>query len=557
VNPVARHGARPARAHLRVAILTLVLVCSLRLFPAVHDPWLRIQSANFELFTTAGERDGRSLLLHFEQVRAFFQQAFGRQFASTRPVRLVLFRNDKEFAPYRPSEAAAAFYHPGRVHDFILMNRLSTEESEVATHEYTHLLINQAGIEIPVWLNEGLADLYSTLEQVGSRTVVGTPPPGRGRALLGERWIPLGILVSANRDSPYYNEKSRAGMFYAESWALTHMLSLEKSYRPRLTAMLDAISTSSTAEAFQKAYGKSVEEVQQDLEAYVRSPYLTALSIDVQLPKSVDAPAVETGAALSARLALAELLTDYPSRQTQARAAYEQLTAEYPKSADVESGWARFLFFERHNEEALRHFAHAEELGASDPHTFIEYARALNVAGRAPQAVAALRKAIDLDPENQEAHFDLGLALVRASAWQDAIAELNRALPVARQQASRYFYNVAYAEYRLGDTVAARAYLEQARTYTKIPDETMALDRLSQTLGPAVVEGVLEFVECDGQTGKLHVRVNGFLKTFLTPDLSHMQGLECGSHPAAQVRIEYQPLPPGSKTADGIARSLR
>ena len=335
------------------------------------------------------------------------------------------------------------------------------------------------------------------------------------------------------------------------------MLNLDKWYRPRLRAMLDAMKDSEAAGAFQRAYGKSVEQVQQDLEAYVRSPSLTALSLDVQLATSADAPRIEPEAGLPAQLALAELLTDYPARQSQARAAYEQLAAEYPSRWEVEGRWARFLFFERHNDEALRHFARAAELGAADPGTFLDYARALTIANRSPEALAALRQALKLDPANQEAHYDLGLALVRAGAWPDAIAEFNRALPVSLQQASRLFYNMAYAEYRLGDSVSARAYLEQGRTYTKIPEETAALDRLSQTLGPPVVEGTLESVECDGKTGQLHVRVNGLLKAFLTPDLSGIEGLECGSHPAAHVRIEYQALPPGSKTADAVVRTLQ
>ena len=196
----------------------VAVACTVAALAASHDPWLRIQSPNFELFTTAGERDGRGLLLHFEQVRGFFQEAFGREFASRKPVRLIAFRNEKEFAPYRPNEAAAAFYHPGRDHDFIVMSHISAEESQVATHEYTHLLINQAGVEMPVWLNEGLADLYSTLEQAGTRTVLGAPPPaarGRSSRSVGSRsapcWPPRAIPRSTTKNRVPASSTPNAG----------------------------------------------------------------------------------------------------------------------------------------------------------------------------------------------------------------------------------------------------------------------------------------------------------------------------------------------------------
>src|SRR5271165_832280 len=59
-----------------------------------------------------------------------------------------------------------------------------------AVHEYVHLLIRHKELEFPVWLNEGLADLYSTLKPQGDKILVGTPPEGRMVTMLQERWVP-------------------------------------------------------------------------------------------------------------------------------------------------------------------------------------------------------------------------------------------------------------------------------------------------------------------------------------------------------------------------------
>src|SRR6516162_759334 len=171
---------------------------------AAQDPWLKITSANFELYTTAGERTGRDLIKHFEQVRSFFTQAFGAHLASARPARIIAFRNEKEYLPYRPSEFASAFYQPGAAHDFIVMSGASSEHYPVAIHEYTHLMIHQSGMEIPPWLNEGLAELYSSLEPRGAKILVGQVIPGRVHVLNTEKWIPLATLLNVDHNSPYY-----------------------------------------------------------------------------------------------------------------------------------------------------------------------------------------------------------------------------------------------------------------------------------------------------------------------------------------------------------------
>ena len=46
----------------------------------------------------------------------------------------------------------------------------------------------------------------------------------------------------------------------------------------------------------------------------------------------------------------------------------------------------------------------------------------------------------------------------------------------------RYFYNLAYANYRLGDSAKARAFLDKGRPYATNPEEAAQLDRLSQAL---------------------------------------------------------------------------
>ncbi len=518
------------------------LVISACLAAASQDPWLKVTSANFELYTTAGERAGRDLIRHFEQVRSFFLQAFGGKLAAGRPARIIAFRNEKEYKPYRPSEFSAAFYQPGAVHDFIVMSSASSELYPVAVHEYTHLLIHQSAMEVPPWLNEGLAELYSSLEPRGNQILVGQLLPGRVQMLAAEKWIPLATLLHAEHSSPYYNEKSRAGMFYAESWALVHMLNLDPEYRPHLSAMAAALKDSDPEAAFAKAYGKSLEEVETALRNYFSASTIRAQLFNVQLPNSVDAPLIESAAGLPARVAIAELLANTRGRIEQANAAYAQLAKDYPQRWEVEAGRAEPAWRQRKLEDAAAHFARAVELGCKDGQNMLLYARVLGYARRDKDAAAVLGKAAEWFPDSNEVNLELGATLVRTGNYGGALGALAAVKKVSTpQQAYRLYYNLAYAQFRVGDTAHARESLAKARTFTRIPSEIASLDQLQQALQrPAVVEGTLENLEC-GTLARLHVRVDGAIQIFAMPTAP---GIQCGAQtPPRALRIEYQEMP--------------
>src|SRR4051794_4134667 len=94
--------------------------------------WMRIATPNFELFTDAGEQQGRSALAHFEQVRSFFLQASPVKLPAGSPVRIVVFRSREEFLPYAPNAQVIAYYTSDDLHDYIVMADASAESYPVA-----------------------------------------------------------------------------------------------------------------------------------------------------------------------------------------------------------------------------------------------------------------------------------------------------------------------------------------------------------------------------------------------------------------------------------------
>jgi len=549
-------------------------MCACVVFPAagIEGPrWLKIKSPNFELFTTAGERNGREVARHFEQVRAFFLEAMGLGLKSGPPVRIVVFRSDKEFAPYAPNDFAEAFYLGAEDRDYIVMKSASSDQFHVAAHEYVHLLVKHTGITPPVWFNEGLAELYSNLKPVAGKIEVGDIIMPHFMLLQQSKWIDLATLVAVQHDSPLYNEKSHAGLFYAESWALVHMLYLDADYRPRLSALLNGIKGGAgMTETFQTAYGKPVEQVQKDLASYMRGTRFTASLFNTKLAKDVDAPAAGDSSPLEAGLVMAEILSNTRAKAAAARELYDRLARDNPKDWQIEQGLARLSLREGKRPEALTHYARAAELGSANARMFLDYGRLLRAEDKRAEAVAALQRATEIDADDREARLELGYAYVVDDKHAEALAQLQMVQRVTQEQAFGYFHAMAYAYYRLDRIAEAKAAAANCRKYAKTPEEIERLDHLVEALNYvrrrealAVAEGTLKQIDCIDGKIRIRVGVGAEAMSFAILDPGSIATKEhaamdftCGPQSPRRIRIEYEAREGAMAGTVGVVRTI-
>ena len=204
---------------MRAAILLLLIA------PAYAAEWIRIAAPGMELITDAGEKTGRHLLARFEQIRGVFRQAGIAD--SPLPVRIFAFASERELHDYRDALNVHGFYKNGGERDYIAL-QADSDAPRVALHEYVHVVLNHSALRLPVWFEEGTAEFYSTLDLTGSRLRIGAPIESH-LALLRSAPSPLNAqdLASITVTSPRYD----SGLFYAESWALVHMLNLPPAWR--------------------------------------------------------------------------------------------------------------------------------------------------------------------------------------------------------------------------------------------------------------------------------------------------------------------------------------
>jgi len=213
------------RALTLSSILVLFLIAG---NPVVaKDTWVSVRSRNFLLVGNAAEKDIRNVAIRLEQFREVYSRLFpAAKLDSAVPTTVVVFKSDKSFKPFKPGTNLAGFFQAGQDVNYIA---LTTETSgaqdpfQVIFHEYTHLLVQNTVGDAPSWFNEGLAEYYSTFTMADDQKVeLGRPIANHVFRLRDSKMLPLKTLFQVDQLSPYYNERDKQTIFYAQSWALVH-----------------------------------------------------------------------------------------------------------------------------------------------------------------------------------------------------------------------------------------------------------------------------------------------------------------------------------------------
>ncbi len=255
------------------------------------DKWVEARSSNFIVVSNAGESQARKTAIQFEQVRTLFRESLPAAKSHTSPV-IIIFavKNEDSLRELLPEYwTQKGRVHPGgvfvnRLYQFSMAINLAAHGDnpyESMYHEYYHSVTMPYLPGLPLWVAEGLADFYGNSEISEKTAGLGRANPEFITVLRSLPLIPLETLFEVNQRSPYYNEQSKASIFYAESWALIHYLMLgEKGiHRRALFDYLNALGQgSSPQEAAAAAFG-SLKDLEGRLEQYIRGEYFLYVSV--------------------------------------------------------------------------------------------------------------------------------------------------------------------------------------------------------------------------------------------------------------------------------------
>ena len=270
------------------ALLFVLLTSASLLVTAAAPPqaqWRRLDSPNFIVIGEVGAGELRDIAVKFEGFRETLGRVLNERVTSTAvPTVVIVFRGDATFNPYKPKYQGkridvAGLFVPRRDVNYIAMVADNNDQRlRVVFHEYAHLLISNTGQRVPVWLNEGLAEYYSTfeLQRGGREAIIGRIIEAHLQDLNETTLLKLPELLNTTHESPLYNEGSRRSVFYAQAWALTHFIFRNQpSLAPQLAEYLGHLSKGlAPTDAWQKAFGS--QDVARGLENYIRRRAYTA-----------------------------------------------------------------------------------------------------------------------------------------------------------------------------------------------------------------------------------------------------------------------------------------
>ncbi|HTK29484.1 MAG TPA: DUF1570 domain-containing protein [Vicinamibacterales bacterium] len=269
---------------------------------AAGRPWRLIRGSHITVVGQQSPGTLRQIAVGLEQFRAAVGTAIsGAGQPPPMPTIVYAFDDRAALEPYLPlyhgrPSALAGYCHCGsatNVNTIAVSLASYSDSASIVYHEYTHVLVRNAAGGLPVWLNEGLAEFYSSFALVdhGRRAEVGRPLEHH-LLLLRQRFIPVAQLLAVNAASDLYNEATRRSVFYAEAWALTHYLLVERAGGVgAVNAYIEAIAGGAAPDrAFVDAFGVPPQQMDAVLQQYVRRPVLRAAAIPLAARVEVDEP---------------------------------------------------------------------------------------------------------------------------------------------------------------------------------------------------------------------------------------------------------------------------
>jgi len=453
---------------LRATSWVLMLASSAAL--AGQPKWISMQNENFHVYSSANERDTRAALNQLERVRGFFTQLTGSLSGKSASVSVVIFGSDKEYRPYRPNNVAAAYYSRHSDRDLIVVGPLDAQSSLVMSHEYTHLVFRHDGYDLPPWLNEGLAELFSTLRPLGNDTSFGDVLPGHMQELNRGFWVPMATILAVNQDSSYYNDRSKAPTFYAQSWAFVHMLATTDKYRPKFWDFVHAVNSGTpSVKALEATYGVPLSALEAELRSYVSADSFNMLRIRLSLGETESIQS-EPADPLDVREAQAEIIMGLDGRQDEARGLFEALAREDGKRPEPWANLGYLAWRGGKAAEAQADFDKAFALGSRSSRLLLDLAQ-MEYNDRPANAAAALTRLLEVEPRNLEGILTLASLQMNQGQFAEALATSREVTTVRTdQQRDRLLYLRAFASVRVGDLANARKLADTLKQATSDPD---------------------------------------------------------------------------------------
>jgi tetratricopeptide (TPR) repeat protein len=440
----------------------------------------------------AGVKRARDVARELERIRLVFQTALVRmQQDPGLPIVIFAVKNEKGLRELIPEyweregpKPAGVFQRGSDSHYVVLRVDVGADERyPTIYHEYFHLLLSLNTRVVPVWLNEGLAEFWDQTRIRESRVEMGLPNANRLEFLQRERMLPLHTLLSM-KENPHHSDPERVSIFYAQAWALTHLLMLGDPASGSASAIGTYLGLvdegADSVEAFISAFG-ALDVMEQKLERYVRQSRM--FSIRMEAPDKIDGnsfPGIELSEATSAAERGRFLVSG--SRPEAALPLLERALALAPDSALALEAMGFYYFRRDERDQAREWFTKAVVLDSESFLCHFYLAQLLADQGNAgmDQAKEALRRTIELNPKFAPAYAELGRLFVATGVRLESVRGMAFKAVELEPDNAWYWVNLGRILLSMDQPGDAAAAADRARAVARSDDVSQMVDRLER-----------------------------------------------------------------------------
>ncbi len=199
-----------------LALCILALLC-VRAHADSTPVWLQVTTPHFTVVTDASEKQARHIAGQFERMQGVFHKILpGAHSDAGAPIVVLALKNRRDFQTVEPAEyltkgkldlAGLFLQNNDRCYILVRLDAGGDHPYSTVYHEYTHYITRHANL--PIWLNEGIAEFYQNTDIDAHEIRFGQPSVGDIQLLRSQSLLPLPTLFTVDHDSPYYHDEQK------------------------------------------------------------------------------------------------------------------------------------------------------------------------------------------------------------------------------------------------------------------------------------------------------------------------------------------------------------